>query len=39
MPVSTKSNLPQNEPLKWNLKKTAVEFGTTVDALKKSFSG
>jgi hypothetical protein len=38
MPLSTKSNLPQNEPLKWNLKKAAVEFGTTVDTLKKSLN-
>jgi hypothetical protein len=32
----SKSNLPQNEPLKWNLRKAAVEFGTTVDTLTKS---
>lgn len=38
MPVSTKSNLPQNELLKWNLKKAAVELGTTVDTLKKSLN-
>ena len=38
MPISTKSNLPQNELLKWNLKKAAVEFGTTVDTLKKSLN-
>jgi hypothetical protein len=36
--VTTKSNLPQNEPLKWNLRKAAVEFGTTVDTLKKSLN-
>jgi hypothetical protein len=38
MSVSTKSNLPQHEPLKWNLRKAAVEFGTTVDTLKKSLN-
>jgi hypothetical protein len=38
MPISTKSNLPQNELLKWNLKKAAVEFGTTVDTLKKALN-
>jgi hypothetical protein len=38
MSVQTKSNLPQTEPLKWNLRKAAVEFGTTVDTLKKSLN-
>jgi hypothetical protein len=38
MSVTTKSNLPQHEPLKWNLRKAAVEFGTTVDTLKKSLN-
>jgi hypothetical protein len=38
MSVTTKSNLPQNEPLKWNLRKAAVEFGTTVDTLTKSLN-
>jgi hypothetical protein len=38
MSVQTKSNLPQHEPLKWNLRKAAVEFGTTVDTLKKSLN-
>jgi hypothetical protein len=38
MSVQTKSNLPQQEPLKWNLRKAAVEFGTTVDTLKKSLN-
>jgi hypothetical protein len=38
MSVQTKSNLPQHEPLKWNLRKAAVELGTTVDTLKKSLN-
>ena len=38
MQFATKSNLPQNEPLRWNLRKAAVEFGTTVDTLKKSLN-
>ena len=38
MSVQTKSNLPQTEPLKWNLRKASVEFGTTVDTLKKSLN-
>jgi hypothetical protein len=36
--VKTKSNLPQTEMLKWNLRKAAVEFGTTADTLKKSLN-
>jgi hypothetical protein len=38
MPVSTKSNVPQNEPLRWNLRKAAVEFRSTPDTLKKSLN-
>ena len=38
MPASTKSNVPQDAPLRWNLRKAAVEFGTTVDTLKKSLN-
>jgi hypothetical protein len=38
MSVSTKSNLPQHEPLKWNLRKAAQEFGTTPDTLKKTLN-
>jgi hypothetical protein len=38
MSVQTRSNLPQNEPLKWNLRKAAAEFGTTADTLKKSLN-
>jgi hypothetical protein len=38
MPVSTKSNVPQHESLRWNLRKAAVEFSTTVDTLTKSLN-
>jgi hypothetical protein len=38
MSVQTRSNLPQHEPLRWNLKKAATEFGTTVDTLTKSLN-
>jgi hypothetical protein len=38
MSVQTKSNLPQNVPLRWNLRKAAVEFGTTADTLKKTLN-
>ena len=35
MSVHTKSNLPQHEALRWNLRKASVELGTTSDTLKK----
>jgi hypothetical protein len=35
MSVQTKSNLPQHEALRWNLRKAAIELGTTSDTLKK----
>jgi hypothetical protein len=38
MSVQTKSNVPQHEPLRWNLRKAAVEFSTTSDTLKKSLN-
>src|SRR5215472_11958722 len=38
MPASTKSNVPQDVPLKWNLRKAAVEFRSTPDTLKKSLN-
>lgn len=38
MSVQTKSNLPQHEPLRWNLRKAAIEFSTTSDTLKKSLN-
>jgi hypothetical protein len=38
MSVQTKSNVPQNEPLRWNLRKAAQEFGTTPDTLKKALN-
>jgi hypothetical protein len=38
MSVQTKSNVPQHEPLRWNLRKAAVELGTTPDTLKKSLN-
>jgi hypothetical protein len=38
MSVQTKSNLPQDVPLRWNLRKAAVELSTTVDTLKKSLN-
>jgi len=36
MPVSTKSNVPQHEALKWNIAKAATEFGVSRDTLKKA---
>jgi hypothetical protein len=38
MSVNTKSNLPQNEPLRWNLRKAAIEFKSTPDTLKKTLN-
>jgi hypothetical protein len=38
MSVQTKSNLPQDEALKWNLAKAAIEFSTTADTLKKALN-
>ena len=38
MPANSKNNLPQDVPLRWNLRKAAIEFGTTVDTLKKSLN-
>jgi hypothetical protein len=38
MPANSKSNVPQDVPLRWNLRKAAVELGTTVDTLKKSLN-
>jgi hypothetical protein len=34
----TKSNLPQNVPLKWNVEKAAAEFGLTIMTLRKALS-
>ena len=38
MSVHTKSNVPQTEPLRWNLRKAAIEFSTTSDTLRKSLN-
>jgi hypothetical protein len=38
MSVQTKSNVPQQEPLRWNLRKAAIEFSTTSDTLRKSLN-
>jgi len=38
MPVSTKSNVPQHEALKWNIAKAATEFGVSRDTLKKALN-
>jgi hypothetical protein len=38
MPAYSKSNVPQDEPLKWNLRKAATEFSTTVDTLTKALN-
>jgi hypothetical protein len=34
----TKSNLPQNVPLKWNVEKGAAEFGLSIMTLRKSLA-
>jgi hypothetical protein len=36
--MESKSNLPQHVPLAWNLRKAAIEFGTTVDTLTKALN-
>jgi hypothetical protein len=38
MPVSTKSNLPRHEALKWNIAKAATEFGVSRDTLRKALN-
>jgi hypothetical protein len=34
----TRSNLPQNVPLRWNIEKAAIEFGLSMMTLRKSLA-
>jgi hypothetical protein len=36
--VQTRSNVPQTEPLRWNLKKAAIEFRISKDTLRKNLN-
>jgi hypothetical protein len=38
MPVTTRSNVPQHEPLRWNIAKAAIEFEVSRDTLRKALS-
>jgi hypothetical protein len=35
---TTKSNVPQAEPLRWNIEKAAIEFGLTTTTLRKALN-
>jgi len=38
MPRTSKSNLPQDVPLKWNVEKAAQEFGLSIMTLRKALN-
>jgi hypothetical protein len=38
MPRVSKSNLPQDRPLRWNIEKAATEFGLSMMTLRKSLN-